>query len=69
MSDLAILLGGVVALILAALGYGRLERRKGKQEAEDDAQKADTERALGIRRRVDRADDSLRKYDDAGFRD
>ena len=69
MSDLAFILGGLVALILGVLGFGRVQKRAGRKEAEDDAEKADTERALDIRARADRADERLRRFDDAGFRD
>jgi len=69
MSDFAVILGGLVALILGVLGYGQAQRRAGRKEANDNAEQADTERALDIRRNADRADERLRKYDDAGFRD
>jgi len=36
-SDLAIILGGVVAGVLAILGYGKAQKRKGKDDAERDA--------------------------------
>lgn len=68
-SDFAVILGGLVALVLGVLGYGEVSKRRGRKEAEDDAKQADTERALDIRRRADRADERLRQYDDAGFRD
>lgn len=69
MFDLAAIIGGLVALVLSVLGYGEMRRREGKRKAKDDAERADAERALDIRRSADRADERLRKYDDAGFRD
>jgi hypothetical protein len=69
MFDLAVIIGGLAALVLSVLGYGEMRRREGKRRAKDDAERADGERALGIRRSADRADERLRKYDDAGFRD
>jgi hypothetical protein len=69
MSDLAVILGGLVALVLGILGFGQVQKRSGRKEAEDEAEKADTERALDIRARADRADERLRRFDDAGFRD
>jgi hypothetical protein len=69
MFDLAVIIGGLAALVLSVLGYGEMRRREGKRKAKDDAERADAERALDIRRSADRADERLRKYDDAGFRD
>jgi hypothetical protein len=69
MFDLAVIIGGLAALVLSVLGYGEMRRREGKRRAKDDAERADAERALEIRRSADRADERLRKYDDAGFRD
>jgi hypothetical protein len=69
MFDLAVIIGGLAALVLSVLGYGEMRRREGKRRAKDDAERADAERALQIRRSADRADERLRKYDDAGFRD
>jgi hypothetical protein len=69
MFDLAVIIGGLAALVLSVLGYGEMRRREGKRKARDDAERADAERALQIRRSADRADERLRKYDDAGFRD
>lgn len=39
--DLAIIFGGIVAGVLAILGYGQVQKRKGRDDAEDDAN-ADT---------------------------
>jgi len=69
MFDLAVIIGGLAALVLSVLGYGEMRRREGKRKAKDDAERADAQRALDIRRSADRADERLRKYDDAGFRD
>jgi hypothetical protein len=69
MFDLAVIIGGLAALVLSVLGYGEMRRREGKRKAKDDAERADAHRALDIRRSADRADERLRKYDDAGFRD
>jgi len=69
MFDLAVIIGGLAALVLSVLGYGEMRRREGKRKAKDDAGRADAKRALDIRRSADRADERLRKYDDAGFRD
>jgi hypothetical protein len=69
MFDLAVIIGGLAALVLSVLGYGEMRRREGKRKAKDDAEHADAERALDIRRSADRADERLRQYDDAGFRD
>ena len=69
MFDLAVIIGGLAALVLSVLGYGEMRRREGKRKAKDDAERADAKRALDIRRSADRADERLRKYDDAGFRD
>ena len=69
MSDLAVILGGLVALVLGVFGFGQVQKRAGRKEAEDEADRADTERALDIRARADRADERLRRFDDAGFRD
>lgn len=69
MSDLAVILGGLVALILGVLGFGQVQKRKGRKEAESDAKEADQARARDIRNRVRDADDGLRDYSDRGFRD
>jgi len=56
--------------IAALLGYGAVQRRKGRKQAEQQAKGADHERASEIRDRVERdLPDRVRRYDDAGYRD
>lgn len=69
MTDIAVILGGLVALILGVLGYGQIQKREGRKEAETDAREADQDRARDIRNRVRDAGDGVRDYSDRGFRD
>lgn len=68
-TDIAVILGALVALVLGVLGYGQVQKRTGRKEAEKDAEQADTERALDVRARADRADQRMRDFDDTGYRD
>lgn len=69
-SDLAIVAGGVLACILALLGYGARQRSKGGADEKQRQAEADHETARSIRDRVERdLPDRVRNYDDAGFRD
>jgi uncharacterized protein HemX len=36
MSDLAVILGALLALILGVLGFGQVQKRAGRKEAEDE---------------------------------
>lgn len=53
MSDIAIWLGGALALVLAIFGFGQFKKREGRKEAEDDAMQDDLETG----RRIDRVRD------------
>ena len=48
MSDLAVILGGLLALILGVLGFGQVQKRAGRKEAEDEAIQDDLETAKRI---------------------
>ena len=48
MSDLAVILGGLVALVLGVLGFGQVQKREGRKEAESDAIQDDLETAKRI---------------------
>ena len=64
-----LIVGGV---LLAIVTFGASQRRKGAQKERQKAKEADHERAEEIRDSVSRArndPDSLRKYEDAGYRD
>ena len=62
------ILGGL-GLLVTFLGYGAKKKHDGKKQAQAEAKEADYENAKDIRNRVDNADQRLRDYDDAGFRD
>ena len=48
MSDIVLILGGIVAGLLAILGYGQFQKREGQQEAENNAIQDDLETAKRI---------------------
>ncbi|MCB1343640.1 MAG: hypothetical protein KDK24_21740 [Pseudooceanicola sp.] len=63
-------IGGLVLAVLALMGFGRRERRAGRQEVQSEAMEADHEKADAIRDRVERdLPDRVRDFDDAGYRD
>lgn len=55
--------------ILAVLGAFALGRKDGAQRRDAQAQEDDYEVAQDIRSRVDNADQLVRRFDDAGYRD
>jgi len=69
MFDLVQVLGGLLALAGVVLGFGYAKKKQGQKEARDAAAEEDQDRAQAIRDRVRNPDDSLRDYDDAGYRD
>jgi hypothetical protein len=62
-------LGIAVAFVMALVVQRIAGQREGRMDAENKGRENDIENANDIRDRVSNADDSLRKFDDAGFRD
>lgn len=57
-----------VVAVVAALAYGKYQKRKGKREVLREIQEDDHEHAADIRDRVDRdLDKRVREVDDAGI--
>lgn len=70
MSDLVTLILLALGGLAAVAGYGVRQRKRGRDDERQQAGEADHEHADDIRRRVERdADQRLRRYDDAGWRD